>query len=71
MAEVRLTPGMSVKKATGLFKKKVENEGIMKDYDRHTEYKKPSIVKKEKCHLAQRRRLKEQRRKENEGSNTK
>lgn len=41
------------------FKRLVEAAGILKEYRKRKEYKKPSVRKKEKLESAQKRRLKE------------
>ncbi|MFW6225989.1 MAG: 30S ribosomal protein S21 [bacterium] len=48
MAFVKIRDNESLEKALKRFKKKVEDEGILKEFKDRQYYKKPSVVKREK-----------------------
>lgn len=48
MAMVRIGRDESFESGLKRFKRKVENEKIIKEIKKHTEYKKPSVKRKEK-----------------------
>ncbi len=56
MAMVLLKEGEPLEKALRRFKRKVENAGILKELRQREHYLKPSIRRKEKQRLAERRR---------------
>ena len=58
MITVKIKPGEPFEKAFRRFKRKVENEGIMRVLKRKRYYFKPSDAKKEKRKLAEKRRKK-------------
>jgi len=58
MATVVVRKNEPIEKAMRRFKKKVEREGIMKDIKKKRYHKKPSVKKKEKTKLAEKRRRK-------------
>ena len=55
MAEVRLQEGESVENALHRFKRKVQQEEVIKEVERHSFYLKPGEKKRVKEALAQRR----------------
>ena len=62
MAQVTVRKGEDINKAIRRFKRKVENEGIMKEVKKRRYYLKPSVKKKEKREAAEKRRRKMNRR---------
>ena len=62
MASVKVRKGEDVQKAIRRFKRKVENEGILRDLKRKRYYLKPSEAKKAKRKAAEKRRRKAQQR---------
>tara|TARA_R110001592_G_scaffold268032_1_gene534206 strand:- start:852 stop:1055 length:204 start_codon:yes stop_codon:yes gene_type:complete len=58
MATVIVRKNEPIEKAMRRFKKKVEREGIMRDIKDKRYHKKPSVKKKEKTKLAEKRRRK-------------
>lgn len=48
MTTVYLTPHMSIESAIALFKKKVAQDGVLKELRKREYYVKPSIAKKQK-----------------------
>ena len=62
MAYVKVRNNEDINRAIRRFKRKVENEGIMKDLRRERYYLKPSVAKKLKRAEAAKRRRKMQRR---------
>ena len=62
MANVRVRRGEDLMKAIRRFKRKVENEGIMKEVKKRRHYLKPSEAKKIKRAAAAKRRRKQARR---------
>ena len=58
MATVVVRRNEPIEKALRRFKKKVEQEGIMRDIKDKRYHKKPSVKKKEKTKLAEKRRRK-------------
>ncbi len=58
MATVVVRKNEPIEKAMRRFKKKVEREGIMRDIKKKRYHKKPSVKKKEKTKLAEKRRRK-------------
>ena len=63
MATVVIRRNEPIEKALRRFKKKVEQEGIMRDIKKKRYHKKPSARKKEKTKLAEKRRRKLERKK--------
>lgn len=62
MAEVRVQDGESIESALRRFKRKVQQEDIIKDIKKHTFYLKPGDKRRAKRALAQKRTRKKQRR---------
>ena len=62
MANVRVRRGEDLMKAIRRFKRKVENEGIMKEVKKRRHYLKPSEAKKIKRAAAAKRRRKQAKR---------
>ena len=58
MPTVKVRQGEDIQKAIRRFKRKVENEGIMKELKRRRYYLKPSEAKKAKRKAAEKRRRK-------------
>jgi small subunit ribosomal protein S21 len=58
MATIVVRKNEPIEKAMRRFKKKVEREGIMRDIKKKRYHKKPSVKKKEKTKLAEKRRRK-------------
>jgi small subunit ribosomal protein S21 len=52
MIEVRVDPRKPIEAALAIFKRKVNQDGILKEYKAHQEYLKPSIKKKIKSQEA-------------------
>tara|TARA_A100001515_G_scaffold54693_3_gene43272 strand:- start:127 stop:327 length:201 start_codon:yes stop_codon:yes gene_type:complete len=65
MSYVRVRKGEDINKAIRRFKRKVENEGIMRELKRRRYYMKPSEAKKEKWKAAAKKRRKNAARKTN------
>mgnify|MGYP001215123466 FL=1 len=65
MSYVRVRKGEDINKAIRRFKRKVENEGIMRELKRRRYYLKPSEAKKEKWKAAAKKRRKNASRKTN------
>ena len=65
MAQVRVRRGEDLMKAIRRFKRKVENEGIMKEVKKRRHYLKPSEAKKAKRAAAAKRRRKQSKRSKN------
>ena len=65
MATVIVRKNEPIEKAMRRFKKKIEKEGIMRDIKKKRYHKKPSVKKKEKTKLAEKRRRKLARKKYN------
>ena len=64
VAEVRLQEGESLENALRRFKRKVQQEDIIKDVKRHSFYVKPGERKRVKAALARKRARKKKTRKE-------
>ena len=64
MAKVIVRKNETPEKALRRFKRKVEREGIMRDFKKNRYYKKPSVRKKEKVKAAQKRRRKIEKRRQ-------
>ena len=64
MAEVRLNEGESVENALRRFKRKVQQEDIIKDIKKHAYYLKPGDKRRAKQALAQKRSRKKMRSKD-------
>ncbi|MDD5542964.1 MAG: 30S ribosomal protein S21 [Acidobacteriia bacterium] len=62
MAEVRLQEGESIENALRRFKRKVQQEDIIKEVKRHSFYMKPGEKKRVKQALARKRNRKKARR---------
>ncbi len=62
MAEVRIQDGESVESALRRFKRKVQQEDIIKDIKKHSFYLKPGDKRRVKQALARKRSRKKQRR---------
>lgn len=62
MAEVRIQEGESIESALRRFKRKVQQEDIIKDIKKHSFYLKPGDKKRVKQALARKRSRKKQRR---------
>ncbi|MEW6363255.1 MAG: 30S ribosomal protein S21 [Acidobacteriota bacterium] len=62
MAEVKLMEGESIENALRRFKRKVQQEDIIKEIKRHSYYLKPGEKKRVKQALARKRSRKKQRR---------
>ena len=62
MATIKIRKNENFEKAMRRFKRKVEMEGIMRDIKKNRYYAKPSVRKKEKRKLSQKRRRKIERR---------
>ena len=62
MAEVRLQDGESIESALRRFKRKVQQEDIIKDIRKHAYYLKPGDKRRAKQALARKRNRKKQRR---------
>ena len=62
MAEVRIQDGESIENALRLFKRKVQQEDIIKEVKKHSFYMKPGEKKRIKQALAQKRSRKKVRR---------
>ena len=62
MAEIRLQDGESLESALRRFKRKVQQEDIMREVKRHTFYLKPGLKKRVKQALARKRARKKSRR---------
>jgi small subunit ribosomal protein S21 len=62
VAEVRVQDGESIESALRRFKRKVQQEDIIKDIKKHTFYLKPGDKRRAKRALAQKRTRKKQRR---------
>ena len=58
MARVRVRKNENTEKAIRRFKRKVEREGILRDVKNKRYYQKPSVRKKTKRKLAEKRRRK-------------
>ena len=58
MAYVKVRSGEDINRAIKRFKRKVENEGIMREIKKNRYYMKPSEAKREKRKAAQKRRRK-------------
>jgi small subunit ribosomal protein S21 len=67
LAEVRLQEGESLENALRRFKRKVQQEDIIKEVKRHSFYLKPGEKKRVKAALA-RKRARKKTRKEQDGS---
>jgi small subunit ribosomal protein S21 len=57
--KINVDPTKGAEGSIKKFKRLVEAAGILKEYRKRKEYKKPSIRRKEKLESAQKRRLKE------------
>ena len=57
--KISVDPSRGAEGSIKKFKRLVEAAGILKEYRKRKEYKKPSVKKKEKLESAQKRRLKE------------
>lgn len=57
--KINVDPTKGAEGSIKKFKRLVEAAGILKEYRKRKEYKKPSIRKKEKLESAQKRRIKE------------
>lgn len=57
--KISVDPSRSVEGSLRKFKRLCEAAGILKEYRKRKEYKKPSIRKKEKLEASQKRRVKE------------
>ena len=57
--QINVDPARGAEGSIKKFKRLVEAAGILKEYRKRKEYKKPSIRKKEKLESAEKRRLKE------------
>lgn len=57
--KINVDPTKGAEGSIKKFKRLVEAAGILKEYRKRKEYKKPSIRKKEKIESAQKRRIKE------------
>ena len=62
MAEVRIQEGESIESALRRFKRKVQQEDIIKDIKKHSFYLKPGDKRRVKSALARKRSRKKQRR---------
>ena len=62
LAEVRIQDGESIEGALRRFKRKVQQEDIIKDIKKHTFYLKPGDKRRAKAALAQKRSRKKMRR---------
>ncbi|MBM3751468.1 MAG: 30S ribosomal protein S21 [Acidimicrobiia bacterium] len=62
MAEVRIQDGESIESALRRFKRKVQQEDIIKDIKKHSFYLKPGDKRRVKQALARKRSRKKQRR---------
>ena len=62
MAEVRIHDGESIENALRRFKRKVQQEDIIKDIKKHSFYLKPGDKRRAKQALARKRSRKKQRR---------
>ena len=62
MAEVRIFEGESIESALRRFKRQVQQEGIIKDFKKHSYYLKPGEKKRIKSALAQKLKRKKVRR---------
>ena len=62
LAEVKLQDGESIESALRRFKRKVQQEDIIKDMKKHSYYLKPGDKRRAKQALAQKRNRKKQRR---------
>ncbi|GMV20273.1 MAG: 30S ribosomal protein S21 [Vicinamibacterales bacterium] len=62
MAEVRIQEGESIESALRRFKRKVQQEDIIKDIKKHSFYLKPGDKRRVKQALARKRSRKKQRR---------
>jgi small subunit ribosomal protein S21 len=58
MAEIKVKENEPLEKAIKRFKKKVEREGIIRDWKRHEYFEKPSTIRNRKKKAAERKRLK-------------
>jgi len=64
LAEVHIRDGEDVGKALRRFRRKVQRDGILKDFRKHRHYEKPSEAKRRKAQAAERRRRRQSRRKQ-------
>ncbi|MCS6885510.1 MAG: 30S ribosomal protein S21 [Acidobacteriota bacterium] len=62
MAEIHVAEGESIESALRRFKRKVQQEDIIKDIKKHTFYLKPGEKRRIKSALARKRNRKKQRR---------
>lgn len=62
MAEIRLNEGESIESALRRFKRKVQQEDIIKEIKRHSFYMKPGDKRRAKQALARKRQRKKMRR---------
>jgi small subunit ribosomal protein S21 len=62
LAEVRINDGESIESALRRFKRRVQQEDIIKDIKKHSFYLKPGDKRRAKQALARKRTLKKQRR---------
>ena len=59
--QVSIDPGKPVEISLKRFKRMCEAAGVLKEYKKRKEYRKPSVRKKEKEEQAEKRRIKESR----------
>ncbi|MBT3980594.1 MAG: 30S ribosomal protein S21 [Bacteriovoracaceae bacterium] len=55
---IEISGDFPAEKALRKFKRKCENFGVLKEYKKRKDYKKPSVRKKEKLEQAEKRRIK-------------